>query len=131
MDLLRTLHQKDNTLTRLNSVVSIRLLAGFNYSLKFKNMNAIIEISSSYGFDHNWTLVISRGKQVKSFYLGQDCKFLSRVLGIDAKDVIQAIGTNDLRPEAARKKLAKYIIEALNLDAKQVKELQAWELCCQ
>jgi hypothetical protein len=93
-------------------------------------MNAIVEISSSYGFDHNWSLIIRRGKAVKSFYLGQDVKFLSRVLGVTAHDVIESIGTNDLGPESARKKLANYIIESLELDSKKIKELQPWELCC-
>lgn len=94
-------------------------------------MNAIVEITSSYGFDHNWSLIIKRGKSVKSFYLGQDCKFLSRVLGVTPHDVVEAIGTNDLRPESARKKLANYIIESLELDSDMIKQLQPWELCCQ
>jgi hypothetical protein len=94
-------------------------------------MNAIILITSSYGFDHNWSLLVSRGKKVKSFYLGQDCKFMSRALGVTPHDIIEAIGTNDLRLETARKKLAKYIIESLELDSKKLMELQPWELCCQ
>jgi len=94
-------------------------------------MTAIIEISSNYGFDHNWTLVCNLGKRRKAFYLGQDCKFLSRVLGCDAPYVAEQIGTNDLRPEKARRKLARFIIDTLELTPEKIRGLQAWELCCQ
>jgi hypothetical protein len=107
-------------------------LAATNYSLKFTIMNAIVTISSSYGFDHNWSLNVTfRNKTQKSFYLGQDCKFISRVLNCDTGYVVQSIKTNDLRPDAARKKLAKFIINHLELDEKSLKALQPWELCCQ
>ena len=83
---------------------------------------------SIYGFDHNWTLVLPSGK---SFYLGQDVKFCSRVLGMSPRYITEQIGSNDLRQEKTRRKLAQFIIESLNLDTKQLKALQPWELCCQ
>jgi thiaminase len=103
-------------------------------------MKAIVEIENvNYGgfIAHNWVLVITLGKidtpkfQVKRFYLGQDVKFLSRVLGVSASDVVHAIGSNDLRKETTRRKLARYILNSLNIDTKQVKDLKKWELCCQ
>lgn len=36
----------------------------------------------AYGFGHNWTLVLKRGTQTKRFWLGQDVKVVSRVLGM-------------------------------------------------
>jgi hypothetical protein len=95
-------------------------------------MNAIITISSSYGFDHNWSLnVIFRNKSQKSFYLGQDCKFIFRVLNCDTGYVVRSIGTNNLQSEKARKKLARFIINHLELNEEKLKKLQPWELCCQ
>jgi hypothetical protein len=95
-------------------------------------MKAHIQISSSYGFDHNWTLVVSTPKMTKSFYLGQDVKFCSRVLGMDTSYVVQQVGTREIAEGTkGNKKLAKFIIDTLGLDIKKVKELQPWELCCQ
>ena len=95
-------------------------------------MKAEIRISSSYGFDHNWTLKVSTPKKTKEFYLGQDVKFCSRVLGMDTGDVIRAIGTRNIN-EGSRgnKKLAKFICEQLKLDGKKIDKIQPWELCCQ
>ena len=71
-------------------------------------MKAEIQISSSYGFDHNWTLVVSTAKKTKSFFLGQDVKFCSRVLGMDTSYIIQQIGTREIdNGTPGNKKLAK------------------------
>lgn len=86
-----------------------------------------IQISSSYGFDHNWTLVAYG----KSFYLGQDVKFCSRVLGMSPRSVVDAIGDADLGKETTKKKLAKFICNQLNLTRTNVKNIQQWELCSQ
>jgi hypothetical protein len=95
-------------------------------------MNAIISISSSYGFDHNWSLDVTfRDKTSKSFYLGQDCKFCTRVLNMEPAYVIQQTGIRDLTIEKNKKAMARFIIESLDLTEKQLKGLQAWELCCQ
>lgn len=89
--------------------------------------NPIIEIHSNYGFDHNWTLV-AYGRQ---FYLGQDVKFCSRVLGEDPRYIIENIGSNDLQHESTRRKLARYIMDRLDLTAKNIKNLQPWSLCAE
>jgi hypothetical protein len=91
-----------------------------------KDMKATIEISEgSYGFGHNWSLVINESK---SFYLGQDGKFCRRVLGMEPAYIVQQIGSNDLREPKVRARLAKFIIKSLGLTVKQLNSLQPWEL---
>ena len=94
-------------------------------------MKAIIEISSSYGFDHNWTLVITSSKGTKSFYLGQDVKFCRRVLGMDSSYIVEQIGSNDIQDPAVNGRLAKFIIKSLGLNSTTLNKLQPWELAAQ
>ena len=93
-------------------------------------MKATIKITrGSYGFGHEWTLVV---EGVKSFYLGQDVKFCSRVLGMSPRDVVEAIGTGEISEGmASNTKLAKFIIKELGLTKKKMLALQTWELCAQ
>jgi len=86
-----------------------------------------ITISSSYGFDFNWTLHVFG----KSFYLGQDVKFCQRVLGMDPSYVVEQIGSNDLRKEETRNKLGEFIYDTLNLNEELINNMDEWELCCQ
>ena len=87
-----------------------------------------IDITSTYGFDHNWTLVVND----KSFYLGQDVKFCSRVLGMEPRDVVLAIGTGEIgEGTKGNKALAKFIYKTLGLNAKTLNKLNNWELCAQ
>ena len=73
-------------------------------------MKAQILISSSYGFDHNWTLVVSTPKKTRSFYLGQDVKFCQRVLGMDTSYVVSQIGTREIAEGTkGNTKLANFI----------------------
>lgn len=91
-------------------------------------MKAIIESTpNAYGFGHDWTLVSKYG----NFYLGQDAKFCSRVLGMRGSDVANAIGSNDLRLASVRRKLAAFILQSLGVDESSLQDLQPWELCCQ
>lgn len=94
-------------------------------------MKATINISSSYGFDHNWTLICQTKKVTKSFYLGQDVKFCERVLGMSPRYIVEQIGTNRIDTEIGRKKLAKFICEQLGLNGRSIKKYQPWELCSQ
>lgn len=94
-------------------------------------MKATIEISSSYGFDHNWTLVCSTPKATKSFFLGQDVKFCSRVLGMSPSHLVREIGTNRLDTEAGRNKLAKFICSTLGINGRTMKQYETWTLCAQ
>lgn len=87
-----------------------------------------IDITSTYGFDHNWTLVVKD----KSFYLGQDVKFCSRVLGMEPRDVVRAIGTGEIdKGTKGNKALAKFICKTLGLNTKTLNKLNNWELCAQ
>jgi hypothetical protein len=88
----------------------------------------IIETApNAYGFGHDWTLVTRHG----SFYLGQDSKFCSRVLGMRGSDVAHAIGSNDLTQPPVRRKLAAFILQSMGLDETNLQDIQPWELCCQ
>jgi hypothetical protein len=80
-----------------------------------------------YGFGHDWTLIAFG----KSFYLGQDVKFCSRVLSMDPREVVSAIGTDKLYTEAGRKKLARLIVSELGLNRSNVKSIEPWGLCAQ
>lgn len=92
------------------------------------NTKKTIEVTrGAYGFGHDWTLV-AYGKK---FYLGQDAKFCSRVLGMSPAYIVQQIGSNDLRDEKVLRRLAKFICYELQLDSKTAKTLQPWELCAQ
>jgi hypothetical protein len=88
-------------------------------------MEARIVISSTYGFDHNWTLVVN---EMHHFYLGQDVKFCSRVLGLSPSYIVQQIGSNDVENPTVNKRLANFIINQLELTENKLKSLQAWEL---
>lgn len=95
-------------------------------------MKAHIKISSSYGFDHNWNLIIETKKETKSFYLGQDVKFCTRVLEMEPSYVVNQIGTKVIdEGTKGNKKLAKFIISTLKLTEEKIGKLEAWELCCQ
>lgn len=87
-------------------------------------MNIII--SSNYGFDHNWTLLIKN----KSFYLGQDVKFCHRVLGISPREIVQQIGSAHIQDEKVNRKLARFIVKQLG-GTKAIINLQPWELCAE
>ena len=95
-------------------------------------MKAEIQISSSYGFDHNWTLVVSTAKKTKSFFLGQDVKFCSRVLGMEPSYIIQQIGTREVdNGTPGNKKLAKFICNELGLNGRNIDKVEPWGLWAQ
>ena len=89
-------------------------------------MKARIVISNgSYGFGKTWTLVVN---EVEHFYLGQDVKFCSRVLGVSPSYIVESIGSGDIEDVSVNKKLAKFIIDQLELTANKLNKLQSWEL---
>jgi hypothetical protein len=95
-------------------------------------MQAEIKVTSAYGFDRNWTLVVSTAKKTKSFYLGQDVKFCSRVLGMEPSYIIEQIGTREVdEGTIGNKKLAKFICEQLKLNGRNISKIEPWELCAQ
>ena len=82
-----------------------------------------------FGFD--WNLVVTIKDITKRFYLGQDVKFCSRVLGMTTREVVDRIGDNDLRKVETQKKLGNFVLNVLNLKEEDVLNLENWELCCQ
>jgi hypothetical protein len=88
----------------------------------------IIITRGDYGFGHDWALVVGE----KRFYLGQDVKFCTRVLGMQPSDVVARIGTREIgEGEVGNKRLAKFILSELGLTKKDIKKLNTWELCAQ
>lgn len=95
-------------------------------------MKAEIKISSSYGFDRNWTLVVSTAKKTKSFFLGQDVKFCNRVLGMEPSYIVRQIGTGEISEGMpGNKKLAKFILNELGLNGRNIDKVEPWGLCAQ
>ena len=95
-------------------------------------MKAEIIVSSNYGFDRNWTLVVSTPKKTKSFLLGQDVKFCNRVLGMEPKYIIEQIGTSEIdEGTKGNKKLAEFICKHLNVNGRTMTSIEPWALCCQ
>jgi hypothetical protein len=93
-------------------------------------MNAEIKITSNYGFDHNWTLVVSTKTKTKTFYLGQDVKFCNRVLEMDTSYVVKQIGTGEIyEGTIGNKKLAKFICKELGLNGRNIDKVEPWGLC--
>jgi hypothetical protein len=85
----------------------------------------IIIVSSV--FSHDWVLKFGN----KRFYLGQDVKFCSRVLGMDTSYVAEQIGGSDLTDPRLRKKLAKFICHELNITKDNVNQYNLWDFCAQ
>ena len=95
-------------------------------------MKAEIKISISYGFDRNWTLVVSTAKKTKSFFLGQDVKFCNRVLEMEPSYIVRQIGTGETSEGTpGNKKLAKFIINELGLNGRNIDNVEPWGLCAQ
>lgn len=95
-------------------------------------MKAIIQITSNYGFDHNWTLHIEMKGERKSFYLGQDVKFCNRILQMTPRQVVEAIGTAEITTEKGNKALSKFIVSTLKKrHLINFNNLQPWDLCAE
>ena len=82
-----------------------------------------ITIENNYGF-HYWTLHAFN----RRFFLGQDVKFCRRVLGVEPAYIAQQIGSNDLRLEETRDKVAEFIVDRLNMDEDMVANIPDWGL---
>ena len=90
---------------------------------------SVIITPNPYGFGRNWSLLVKTAEHTKSFYLGQDAKFCSRVLGMSPRDVVEAIGTGEISEgQPGNKKLAEFICECLELNETNVMGLEPWGL---
>jgi len=95
-------------------------------------MNAEIKVTSQYGFAHYWELIVSTKTKTRSFYLGQDVKFCSRVLGMETRDIVRQIGTGEISNGTnGNKKLAKFICNELGLNGRNIDKIEPWGLCAE
>jgi len=95
-------------------------------------MKSTILISNgSYGFGKTWTLQVETKTRTKQFFLGQDGKVCSRLLQMDSRSVVQAIGTNVL-DEKGCKKLAKFILSTIKerhlITTAKLMNMEPWAL---
>ena len=99
-------------------------------------MKATIKVSrGSYGFSHEWTLILEGKQKTKSFYLGQDIKVCMRLLQCSPSYVIERIGTREIESEMGSRNLAKFILETLKenhlLTPRKLMAMEPWDLCVQ
>lgn len=89
-------------------------------------------IVSKGGFGHEWALVIETKKHSQRFYLGQDNKFCTRILGLSTSDVVARIGTREIDNDTKGNRiLAKFICDRLNINGHNFKKINTWELSAQ
>jgi hypothetical protein len=85
----------------------------------------VIITRGAYGFGRDWTLEAYGRK----YYLGQDAKFCSRVLGISPSTVVTRIGSAEIETPAVNNRLARLICEELGVTRSS--KLEPWALCAQ
>lgn len=85
----------------------------------------VIITRGAYGFGHDWTLE-AYGKQ---YYLGQDVKFCSRVLGLEPRTLVNIIGGREIESPKINRNLARFICKKLKITRST--KLNIWELCAQ
>jgi hypothetical protein len=98
-------------------------------TLNFKIMKSEVIVVRRGDFGHNWDLVIEANKKTKTFHLGQDAKFCSRVLGMSPRDVVNELGTGDFTNDKNLKLLGRFIVKHLGITKKSIDELDSWALC--
>lgn len=101
-------------------------LKGFENDLTERAAAQIIINAGPYGFGRTWELKAYK----KLFYLGQDAKVCSRLLGLDAQTVINKIGGNNISDDQINNNLAVLIINTVKLDAETAAMLDPWALAC-
>lgn len=110
----------------MNTTKTKRSLSSFEHDLKERAAAQIILSAGPYGFGRTWQLA-AYGKR---FYLGQDAKVCSRLLGLDPSQVIKLIGGNNISDDQINNNLAVLIINTVGLDAENSQDLEAWALAC-
>lgn len=72
-----------------------------------------------YGFGADWILVLTntRTKRVRSFWLGQACKFTSRILGWDYEDFLDTcmaeVGSRNYYDKRVQRWIVQQIIKGI------------------
>jgi hypothetical protein len=80
-------------------------------------MKARIEFKKNgYGFGMDWTLIIEDGDKRKGFFLGQDAKVCSRMLGMSPREVIFEIAD----------RAGKDMDWAAHIEEEEQSEILAW-----
>lgn len=94
--------------------------------------NLKITFSSSYGFDHNWTLSFDINDKHYSYYLGQDVKFCQRVLGMTTRQVIDKVDglTGNIKKPEENLLLAQFIVDHLAI-LDNIDTANPWDYCAQ
>lgn len=110
----------------MNTTTKKRSLKSFEQDLKARAAAQIIISAGPYGFGRTWQLA-AYGKR---FYLGQDAKVCSRLLGLDPSEVIKLIGGNNISDDQINNNLAVLIINTVGLTAQSAEGLEAWALAC-
>ena len=83
-----------------------------------------------------WSLVVTfRDGSIKEFYLGQDIKFIRRILGYDESDFFEMLGIVSKKDNRSLKwndkisqRIANFIKRDLELTPKILRKLEIWEL---
>ena len=81
-----------------------------------------------------WYLKLELGRKVKrfkTFMLGQDVKFCSRVLGCSYDDLLNHLNIKKIETDREKKKVGNFIFRELELNSKIIKELNPWSLSCE
>ena len=98
-------------------------------------MKLRIELSNGQLNSRNWTLVVTfRDGTVKRFLLGQDMKFVQRVLGYEFESFLMEldmIGKDDRIKwnDRISQKIGNFIKKDLELTEKFFRESPEWGLC--
>lgn len=86
----------------------------------------------AYGFGMYWSLVLTkRNGDTKSFYLGQDVKFCSRVLGMSPRYIVEKIGSGDITNPKVNTKLSNFVIKTLGINKSELFKLEPWAICAE
>lgn len=94
----------------------------------------LIVTRNGYGFGHDWQLEVTKDGVTKEFYLGQDAKVCSRILGMRPSEVAEEVGSNDMRLQETRQAIANLILEAIGVTKEnedKFMELQPWEIAAE
>jgi len=94
----------------------------------------LIITRNGYGFGHDCQLEVTKDGRTKNFYLGQDAKVCSRILGMRPSEVAEIVGSNDLTLYETRESIANLILEAVGVTSENEEEfmnLQPWEIAAE
>jgi hypothetical protein len=94
----------------------------------------LIITRNGYGFGFDWQLSVTKNGVTKNFYLGQDAKVCSRILGMESSEVMDIVGSNNLALKETREKIADLILEAVGVTPDkedEFMEMQPWMIAAE